>query len=181
MKKLPFLILFLSISAYSQYFTTISGGLSLAIGDESEYLKPGPFASFESNVLLNKHFGIGGHIEYNWIISDTSKVIADREGYHIFDIGLVPKLHIPVNKDFNFSFEIDPAYLLILAYAEIEDEGTISESASGFMITYGTGITFRKLSLAFKIKTGYFTIDNGYDDSLNNMNLLTFSIGYRFQ
>jgi len=177
MKKLPFLILFLSISSYSQYYTTISGGLSLAIGDKSEYVKPGPFASFETNVLLNKYFGIGGHIEYNWLISD----MVDRGGYHIFDIGLVPKLYIPVNKDFNFSFEIDPAYLLILAYAEIEGEGTVSETASGFMMTYGTGISFKKLFLAFKIKTGYFTIDNGYDDSFNNMNLLTFSIGYRFQ
>jgi len=180
MNKLPFLILFLSISAYSQYFTTISGGLSLAIGDNSEYVKPGPFASFETNVLLNKYFGIGGHIEYSWIISDTSRVTVNRGGFHIFDIGLVPKLYIPVNKDFNFSFEIDPAYLLILAYADIEEEGTVSESASGFMITYGTGISFKRLYLAFKIKTGYFTVDNGYN-SFNNINLLTFSIGYRFQ
>ncbi len=60
MKKFIALLLLATFTVYSyEYRTNFSAGLSLAVGDGSSYMRPGPGLSFEPNIKINQYFGIG--------------------------------------------------------------------------------------------------------------------------
>ncbi|MDO5577497.1 MAG: hypothetical protein Q4F84_10495 [Fibrobacter sp.] len=180
MKRLAFLVLFLASCAYSQYTTTISGGL--ALGFEKCHTNPGVFASIETGVKLHKYFQIGGHIEYGWLTieKDFLGEYVDKGGYHVFDIGVVPKLCLPLNEDVSFTFEVDPAYTLFIAYiksADFMSAGSGSDAMSGFILTYCFGISINSFYMAYKIKSPF--VKTKYSDELIDFDMMSISVGFK--
>lgn len=177
MKRLAFLVLFLASCAYSQYSTTISGGL--ALGFEKCNTKPGPFFSIQTGVEINKYFQIGGHVEYSWLTRDNifkDYYNFDKAGFHIFDIGVVHELCIPANEDVSFSLEVDPAFTLLIAYAKHALIGPTSYTKPGFMLTYGVGMSIKRFYMAYKIKSPF--VKDNYGDRFE-LDMMSFSVGFK--
>lgn len=59
MKKVVIIIMLSIFSVYSyEYHTNFGAGLSLAVGDGSSYMRPGPGVFFEPHAKLNKYLWI---------------------------------------------------------------------------------------------------------------------------
>lgn len=152
MKKVVTIILLSIISVYSyEYHTNVGAGLSIAVGEGSSFMRPGPSFSFEPNIKVNKYFGLGGHIDYSWLTVKTgsSKV---RAGDHLIDAGLVLKGYAGLSDEVDMFFEIDPAFALDIIYARGSYGGSYSEVEPCFLMTYGTGFQIKKFLVGFKFK-----------------------------
>ena len=152
MKKVVSIILLQIFSVFSyEYHTNFGAGLSLAVGDGSSYMRPGPSVFFEPHVRLNKYFGLGGHIDYSWL---TVKTVSSnfRAGDHLIDAGLVLKGYAGLSDEADIFFEIDPAFALDIGYARYTYGGSYSEAEPCFLMTYGTGFQIKKFLVGFKFK-----------------------------
>jgi hypothetical protein len=155
MKRILSILLCLGFSAFSQEVgTNVSGGLSLALGDQAEHMNPGLNASLEPNYQINRIFGVGGHVDYTWISAEEE--IEDlRTGFHFIDVGFVPKLYVPLTDDNNMFFEIDPACMFAIGYTKYPSEfhmDSDSDFDTHFALTYGAGFQLGNFLVGMKIK-----------------------------
>jgi hypothetical protein len=96
MKKSLCIILFLSavVSVYAHYsFNTMYGGLALSLGEGSTEMNPGLNVCVDQSTLVAKCLALGGHIDYTWLsVHNRLEIDGFRAGFHLIDIGIVPKL-----------------------------------------------------------------------------------------
>jgi hypothetical protein len=154
MKKV-LLVLLLSLSAYSlesTSYTSLSGGLALAVGEGSDHMNPGVSACIEPIVKFANIFGIGGHVDYTWLSADNDW--KDRAGMHNWDVGPVFKLFAQLNESVNIFAEIDPALNLTLAYASFKGSSE-TDFDPNFGLTFGAGFTVNRFIPSFKFRTIY--------------------------
>lgn len=159
MNKFSIFLLLAIFSVYSyEYHTNICAGLSLAVGDGSSYMRPGPGLSFEPNIKVNQYFGIGGHVDYSWMTVDFDELYYGegyRAGDHFIDIGFVPKLYVNLHEHSSMFFEVDPAIAMDIGYVSEEyggDRDSHTEAELAFAMTYGFGFVLKQFVFGFKFK-----------------------------
>ncbi|NLE01048.1 MAG: hypothetical protein GX640_14365 [Fibrobacter sp.] len=145
MRKILFCILIYSSLVYSgDYSTDLCVGTSLSLN------RLGPFVSIGPNLHLGKYFSIGLHADYSWNTIKTER-IGFREGFHVPDAAVVPKLHIPINTNVGFFAELDPGFGLYIHYIRY-NSASMHDVSSGFSLTCGTGVEIKSFEVGFKYK-----------------------------
>lgn len=137
---------------------TIYGGVAFAI-EQGAGMNPGVNAGIEPIKKINTYLGVGGHIDYTWLsVKNLPSNVG--EGVHLFDVSFVPKAFVPVGKDMDFTFEIDPGIYGIDVYYRLGGFSS-SEFNLHFGLTTGAGFKADVFSFLFKFKT-FFTESDGY-------------------
>lgn len=169
MKRVVFILLGLCFAAFAQEVgTNIAGGLSLMTGDRADNMNPGISASIEPNGRINRFVGLGGHVDYSWL-SQKTDFDNVKAGYHLIDVGFVPKFYAPLGGFNSMFFEVDPAILFQIYYNRIEDNSDNSFDPY-FALTYGAGFEFSNLILGVKFKSAF--------TERENTNWLNFYVGF---
>lgn len=162
-----------TVQAQSETQSTVYGGLTIATGDEAEYMNPGIALGFDAGKRIGKFVSLGGHFDYEWLTEDIPADYDARVGYHFWDISFVPKVIIPFTDKVNMSLEVDPGFCLSLAYIHLESYfGNFDdrEADPNFILTPGITFNVSKLALAFKFKRVF--------GEYGNSNFVTFNVGY---
>lgn len=158
-----------SLQAQTGSRSAIYGGLAIQTGSGASIMRPGIALGFESVYKVNNYFGLGGHMDYEWLTVDIPAGYDERMGFHYWDVSFVPKAYIPFTESSSMSFELDPGFCLALVYLHVPGYSD-SETEALFSLTPGIAFNIEKFALAFKFKR-IFNSDGASQ-------MFTFNVGY---
>jgi hypothetical protein len=172
-KMMAFLLCVTALStADVTVVNTVSGGLSLAVGNGSDHTNPGLTVCIEPIGKFSKYFGVGGHVEYAWITfqKPSYSVVNDYgAGVHFWDLSFVPKGYLPLSADMNLTGEFDPG--VYMTYAYIHGNGFSDHNFdTHFGLTMGFSFNVNAFAFGFRFKS-VFT-DN------DPTSWVSFAVGY---
>ncbi len=124
-----FLVIFVVTAEGGSFRNTLSFGVAIAVGGDSiaagkdrEDMNPGLNACIELVAPLDKHFGLGVHLDYTWLtVKKPEGIDHYHAGVHMWDLALVPRFFAPLADDVRMYFEFDPALYLVYDYLNIKE------------------------------------------------------------